>query len=61
MANKKVFVETDDKGRKIHWKEVASNRIACTIKKGSKVYICKNSNRYNLIFDYKEVKQYGLR
>lgn len=56
MANKKVFVEVDDKGRKINWKEVASNKIACTIKKGTKVYICKNSNRYNLIFDYKEEK-----
>lgn len=59
MANKKVFVETDDKGRKIHWKELASYKIACTIKKGTKVYIVKNSNCYNLFFNVKEVKQYG--
>lgn len=49
MTNKKVFVEIDDKGRKINWKEIASKKIAINIKKGQKVYICKNSNRYNLI------------
>lgn len=56
MANKKVFVEIDDKGRKIHWKELASHKIVCTIKKGTKVYIVKNSNRYSLFFDEKEEK-----
>ena len=56
MANKKTFVETDDKGRKINWKEVSSAVLACTIKKGTKVYIVKNSNRYNLFFDLEEVK-----
>ena len=56
MANKKVFVEIDDKGRKIHWKELASHKLACTIEKGTRVYIVKNSNRYSLFFDVKEVK-----
>ena len=51
MANKKVFIETDEKGRKIHWKEIASAIVAINIKKGKKVYICKNSNRYNLIVE----------
>lgn len=53
MTTKRVFVETDDKGRKINWKEVASRKIAINIKKGQKVYICKNSNRYNLIVEEK--------
>ena len=54
MANKKVFLETDKSGRKINWKEVASRKIAISIKKGQKVYICKSGNRYNLIVEEKK-------
>lgn len=51
MANKKVFTETDKAGRKTNWQEVASRKIAISIKKGQKVYICKSGSRYNLIVE----------
>lgn len=54
MAAKKVFTEIDAiTGRKTNWKEIASQKIAISIQKGQKVYICKSGNRYNLIVEEK--------
>lgn len=53
MASKKMLTLKDDKGRNINWQILSSRKIACNIKKGTEVFICKNGNRYNLLWEEK--------
>lgn len=50
MATKPILELKDEKGRNIKWQVLKSCKIAVTIPKGTEVFLCKNSNRYNLIW-----------
>lgn len=50
MPNKTILTLKDEKGRRINWQVIKVCKLATTIKKGTEIYLCKNSNRYNLIW-----------
>ena len=50
MATKPILTLKDEKGRRINWQVIKTCKITTTIKKGTEVFLCKNSNRYNLIW-----------